>query len=43
MAYDTISEVQGTGTVVKSFGQEGREKGEFGGPKDVTVDDKKRI
>ena len=32
-----------TGTVVKSFGQEGREKGEFGRPKDVTVDDKKRI
>ena len=32
-----------TGTVVKSFGKRGREKGEFGRPLDVTVDDKERI
>ena len=32
-----------TGTVVKSFGKEGRQKGEFGGPVDVTVDDEERI
>ena len=32
-----------TGTVVKSFGKEGREKGEFGGPVDVTLDDEERI
>ena len=32
-----------TGTVVKSFGKEGREKGEFGGPVDVTVDDEERV
>ena len=32
-----------TGTVVKSFGKEGRKKGEFSGPVDVTVDDEERI
>ena len=32
-----------TGTVVKSFGELGREKGEFIAPTDVTVDDKERI
>ena len=32
-----------TGTVVKSFGKEGREKGEFGGPVDVTLDDEERV
>ena len=32
-----------TGTVVKSFGKEGRQKGEFGGLIDVTVDDDERI
>ena len=32
-----------TGTVVKSFGKQGREKGEFVAPTDVTVDDKERI
>ena len=32
-----------TGTVVKSFGKEGRQKGEFEVPKDVTVDDEERI
>ena len=32
-----------TGTVVKSFGKEGRQKGEFTEPRDVTVDDEERI
>ena len=32
-----------TGTVVKRFGKEGREKEEFGGPVDVTVDDEERV
>ena len=32
-----------TGTVVKSFGKKGRQKGEFGNPIDVTVDNKERI
>ena len=32
-----------TGTVVKSFGKESREKGEFGGPVDVTLDDEERV
>ena len=32
-----------TGTVVKSFGKQGREKGEFVDPTDDTVDDEERV
>ena len=32
-----------TGTVTKSYGKKGKEKGEFGRPINVTVDDKERI
>ena len=32
-----------TGTVVKSFGKFGKEKGELGNPVDVTVDDEGRV